>query len=156
MKTVLLVVCAFLLIAPAAADLGPAPPAVFAFDSGGTHHPGGHGAWSLRLYDTGDLELTHTVGEELTDWDDLRLDEETNAALWERLYELNLDELEFAERPGIPDEVMLTIAFFPPYGGGDTVEAWSGDVAEVPRLVELLELLEELIEEQTGRRAVLR
>ncbi|MBD3400798.1 MAG: hypothetical protein GF399_10780 [Candidatus Coatesbacteria bacterium] len=156
MKTIMLISGTLLCVAPAAADLGPAQPAAFWFDSGGAHHPGGHGAWSLRLYETGDLELTHTVGEEITDWDDLRLDKETNTMLWERLYELNLDELEFAERPGVPDEVMLKIAFFPPYGGGDTVELWSGDVAEVPRLVELLELLEELIEEQTGRRAVLR
>lgn len=126
----------------------------FIFSSGGAHHPDGYGAWDFTLYSDGGIELNHTRADEATTWVDLSLTPNRYAELWELIRVVDPASIKPSGRPGIPDEVRLSFIVFDE-GSRCELELWNGEAREFPELVELLEALAEIIEAQTGEKAVL-
>lgn len=148
----LIIAAVCLLSLSASAESEPAPS--FIFSSGGAHHPDGYGAWRFVLHADGDIELTHTRSEEATNWLDLSLTTDRYAELWELIQAADPGGINPPERPGIPDEVRLSFTVIDE-DSREELELWNGDAREIAELLELIEALAEIIEEQTGEKAVL-
>jgi hypothetical protein len=138
-----------LALGPAAANPEPEEILFFTFSSGGAHHPEGHGEWLFTLNDGPWVEITHRVGEDVTEYGDFKIDSEDYIALWRLIDAVDVLALEPSTRPGIPDEPTFTFNL-ERGDGSHVVDLWSGDARENPDIVALVDAIGVTIESCTG------
>jgi hypothetical protein len=139
---------------PAAANAEPDENLFFTFSSGGAHHPEGHGEWLFTLNQGPWVEISHRVGDDVSDYGEFELGWEEASALWRLVEAVDVLTLESSTRPGIPDEPTFTLEL-ERGDGTHSVELWSGDARENPDVAALVDAIARTIEDCTGVTPVL-
>jgi hypothetical protein len=125
------------------------------FTSGGAWHPGGYGAWTVKVAGSGAMSVRHQVGETVTDKGEFRLTDEEMGRISALVAALDVAHLESSTRPGLPDEVRYDFAVKDDTGVY-VRWLWIGDARESEAVMNLVDYLSALIEKYTGERPVMR
>lgn len=129
-------------------------PAVFELHSGQGDQPAPAGSWHLSLTEFGTLTVSHIQNVEGTVWETFYPERDTLDRLWELIFAVDSIGVDLIERGANPGEVYLQCSLENSPVGWE-LAGWSGGFDADADFRELLDELEELIEELTGRRAVL-
>jgi hypothetical protein len=140
-------------VAPHYANIA-AEPAAFELHSGHAEQPSAAGSWHLRLTEFGTLAVSHIQNAEGTVWETFYPEQDTLDHLWEMILAVDTPGFDLVERDANPGEVYLECSLEHGLRGWE-LAGWSGGFDIDADFRELLDELEELIEELTGRRAVL-
>jgi hypothetical protein len=127
----------------------------FEYSSGGAYHFEGYGEWLVIVDDDGDMTITHnTYDDEIVDYGPYDLTAAEVAGLWEAVDAIDLEDIYFEPRPGVPDEVSCR---FEVKGEGEDVvlATWINDIREHKGLADIINYCGALIQKYTGVKPVL-